>query len=226
MNVYGATGTRKRYMTWLTGAEFVEDKLKYLITVLMWAGFGLIHSIFISLQFTNWAKRVMGKYFAFYRLGYNLLSIVLLIALLSITKTLDSELVINFVPPWKTVQQVLLITSGVMIIWAFLSYDALEFVGIRQIMNIGHRRDSAQPRKITKKGLLGIVRHPMYLATIVFMWSLNSTRVDMLVHLILTIYILIGICLEERKLIKEFGSAYIEYQRDVPALVPFIKRWK
>jgi protein-S-isoprenylcysteine O-methyltransferase Ste14 len=192
----------------------------------MWAGFGVIHSVLISLRFTNWAKRLMGKYFAFYRLGYNLLAIVLFGVLLSVTNSLDSELIIKFISPWTILQKVLLVTSGVVIIWAFLSYDALEFVGIRQIMNMGHTRDTVQPRKITKKGLLGIVRHPMYLATIVFMWSLNSTRVDVFVHLILTIYIVIGIWLEERKLVKEFGSAYIEYQRDVPALVPFLKRQK
>jgi len=200
--------------------------LKYLVVVLMWVGFGVIHSVLISLHFTNWAKRVMGKYFAFYRLGYNLLSIVLFIVFLSITKTLDFELVINFIPPWTILQKVLLVTSGVVIIWAFLSYDPLEFIGIRQIMNIGHTRDTDQPRKITKRGLLGIVRHPMYFATIIFIWSLNSTRVDVLVHIILSIYILIGIWLEEKKLIKDFGYAYIEYQKDVPALVPFFKRCK
>ncbi|EHQ91029.1 putative protein-S-isoprenylcysteine methyltransferase [Desulfosporosinus youngiae DSM 17734] len=213
-------------MTWCCRVRIVGYKLKYLITVLIWTGFGVIHSALISLQFTNWAKRVMVRYFAFYRLGYNLLSIVLFIILFSITKSLDSELVINFVPPWMILQRVLLITSGVMIIWAFLSYDALEFIGIRQILNIGNKMNSAQPQIITKKGLLGMVRHPMNLATIVFMWSLDSTRVDVLVHLILTIYIIIGIWLEERKLIREFGSAYIEYQREVPALVPFIKKWK
>lgn len=200
--------------------------MKYLIIVLIWTGFGVVHSALISLKFTNWAKRVIVKYFAFYRLGYNLLSIVLFIILFSITKTLDSELVINFIPPSTILQRLLLITSGVMMIWAFLSYDVLEFAGIRQIINIGNKRGSAQPQIITKNGLLGIVRHPMYLATIVFMWSLDSTRVDVLVHLILTIYIIIGIRLEERKLIRKFGSAYIEYQRDVPALIPFIKKWK
>ncbi|KGK88117.1 protein-S-isoprenylcysteine methyltransferase [Desulfosporosinus sp. HMP52] len=200
--------------------------MKYLIISSIWSGFGIIHSALISLQFTNWAKRVMGRYFAFYRLGYNLLSISLFLVLFSITKSLDSDLILNFIPPWTILQLILLITSSVMIIWAFLSYDALEFVGIRQIMNINTKMNSARPQKITKKGLLGIVRHPMYLATIVFMWSLDSTRADVLVHLILTIYILIGIWLEERKLIREFGFAYIEYQRDVPALVPFLKKWK
>lgn len=198
--------------------------MKYLIVALMWIGFGLIHSLLIDLRFSNWAKRVMGRYFAFYRLGYNLLSLFLFSVMIYFTKTVDSELIYEFNPPWTILQLVLLVGSGVVIIWAFLSYDALEFVGIRQLINFGKRKDVYYPKTITKKGLLGVVRHPMYFASIVFIWSLNSTRTDIITHLILTIYILIGIKLEERKLVKEFGSMYIEYQKEVPALIPFTKR--
>ncbi len=198
--------------------------MKYLIVVLMWVGFGLIHSILIDLRFSNWAKQVMGRYFAFYRLGYNLLSLVLFSVLLYIAKTLDSELILKFVPPWAILQQVLLVGSGVVIIWAFLSYDVLEFVGIRQLMDFGKKKDFCYSKTITKKGLLGIVRHPIYFATLVFIWSLNSTRVDIVTHLVLTIYILLGIRLEESKLVKEFGFAYTQYQKEVPALIPFTKK--
>jgi len=118
----------------------------------------------------------------------------------------------------------LLIAAGLMIIWAFLSYDTLEFIGIRQITGVGARMKDTSSKTITYKGLLGVVRHPMYLATIIFMWSLNSTRVDILVHLVLTLYILIGIKLEKRKLIKQFGLSYIDYQKKVPALIPFTKK--
>lgn len=198
--------------------------MKYLIVVFLWVGFGVIHSILIDLRVSNWANRVLGRYFAFYRLGYNLLSMVLFSAMLYITKTLDSELILKFVPPWTIVQQILLIGSGVVIIWAFLSYDVLEFVGIRQLMSFGKKKGFYYPKTITKKGLLGIVRHPIYFATIVFIWGLNSTRVDIVAHLVLTIYILLGIRLEESKLVKEFGLAYTQYQMEVPALIPFTKK--
>ena len=198
--------------------------MKYLIIALMWIGYGAIHSLLISLQFSKWADKVVGRYFAFYRLAYNLFSIILFIVLLHYTNTLGSELVIKFLPPWTILQQILLIGSGLVIVWAFLSYDFLEFMGIRQILGLWEKENFTQPKTITKKGLLGIVRHPMYLSTIVFMWSLNSTWVDILAHSVLTIYILIGIRLEERKLINELGSAYIKYQKDVPSLIPFSKK--
>jgi protein-S-isoprenylcysteine O-methyltransferase Ste14 len=198
--------------------------LKYLIVALFWVGYGAIHSLLISSQFSKWVAKVMGKYFAFYRLAYNLLSLILLIVLLNYSKSLGTELVIKFLPPWIILQQVLLIGSGVVIVWAFLSYDFLEFMGIRQILEFREKKDFTHPKTITKRGLLGIVRHPMYLATIVFIWSLNSTWVDIVVHFVLTLYILIGIRLEERKLVRQLGSVYIEYQNDVPALIPFTKK--
>jgi protein-S-isoprenylcysteine O-methyltransferase Ste14 len=37
----------------------------------------------------------------------------------------------------------------------------------------------------------------------------------------LTAYIWIGLRFEERRLAREFGQAYHEYRRRVPALVPF-----
>ena len=141
---------------------------------------------------------VMGQYFAFYRLANNLFSMILLIVLFFYTNTLGTELVIKFSPPWTILQQFLLIGSGFLIVWAFLSYDFLEFMGIRQILEFTEKEVITYPKKITRKGLLGIVRHPMYSSTIVFMWSLNSTWTDILVHIILTIYILIGICVFRR----------------------------
>ena len=38
---------------------------------------------------------------------------------------------------------------------------------------------------------------------------------------LLTLYVVIGKWLEERKLVLEFGEAYLRYQRQVPMLIPF-----
>jgi len=48
--------------------------------------------------------------------------------------------------------------------------------------------------------------------------------VDIVVNIILTVYVIIGSILEEKKLILEFGDAYKKYQDDVPMLIPFTKR--
>jgi methanethiol S-methyltransferase len=40
---------------------------------------------------------------------------------------------------------------------------------------------------------------------------------------IITVYTLIGIGLEEKKLVNEFGESYSNYQASVPKLIPFLK---
>jgi protein-S-isoprenylcysteine O-methyltransferase Ste14 len=79
------------------------------------------------------------------------------------------------------------------------------------------------PGELKRDGLLGVVRHPMYFALIVYLWCQVFTMADIIVNIVLTIYVIMGTILEEKKLILEFGDAYIKYQQEVPMLIPFIK---
>jgi len=74
-----------------------------------------------------------------------------------------------------------------------------------------------------KNGLLGIVRHPMYFAVIIYLWCQTFRLSDVLVNAVLTVYVIIGTILEERKLVLEFGDPYVQYQKEVPMLIPFVK---
>jgi protein-S-isoprenylcysteine O-methyltransferase Ste14 len=114
--------------------------------------------------------------------------------------------------------------SIVMFAWAFFfDYDALSFFGIRQIIGFWKAKSSSQASEIKKRGLLGVIRHPMYLALIIFLWSRIFTMTDLLVNSVLTLYVIIGTKLEERKLVLEFGNNYLKYQQEVPMLIPFTK---
>lgn len=115
--------------------------------------------------------------------------------------------------------------SLLMFFWAFFfDYDSLSFFGIRQIINFGKVNRINAQKTIKKKGLLGVIRHPMYLALIIFLWTSTFNTLDILVNTILTIYVIIGTILEEKKLVLEFGNAYKKYQDEVPMLIPFTKR--
>jgi protein-S-isoprenylcysteine O-methyltransferase Ste14 len=111
-----------------------------------------------------------------------------------------------------------------MFFWAFFfNYDSLSFFGIRQALNFGKMEERNPSEKIKKNGLLGIVRHPMYLALIIILWCQIFTLSDIIVNTILTIYILIATRLEEKKLVLEFGDTYLKYQQEVPMFIPFSK---
>jgi protein-S-isoprenylcysteine O-methyltransferase Ste14 len=73
------------------------------------------------------------------------------------------------------------------------------------------------------------VRHPMYVCSLLFVWLMPAMSWNILAFNIgVTVYITIGVILEEHKLLLEFGEAYAEYQKRVPMLIPgfWLKRQK
>jgi len=112
-----------------------------------------------------------------------------------------------------------------MFFWAFfIDYDSLSFFGIRQILNFGKQEKVKTSGDLKIGGLLGTVRHPMYFALIVYLWCQTFTITDVIVNIVLTSYIFMGTIYEEKKLILEFGDAYVKYQQEVPMLIPYTKR--
>lgn len=198
--------------------------MKYLIIAFLWAGYCWFHSYLISIRFTKLMTRLLKKYYAFYRLFYILISLILLIPLINFTSHSDNEVIIIYGTTFNFVRYVLIWGSLLMFFWAFFfNYDSLSFFGIRQILNFGKIKETNPSEEIKKNGLLGIMRHPMYLALIIFLWCQTFRVTDIVVNTVLTIYVLIGTWLEEKKLVLEFGETYVKYKHEVPMLIPFTK---
>jgi len=88
-------------------------------------------------------------------------------------------------------------------------------------------RHSAKPGQMTLTitGPYRLIRHPLYLLSIVMIWSCPDLTTDrLLFNLLWTGWIVVGAYLEERDLVDEFGDSYREYRRRVPMLIPGCKR--
>ncbi len=71
------------------------------------------------------------------------------------------------------------------------------------------------------RGPYRYVRHPLYLFSLVLIWSTPRFSTDQLLFNVLwTIWIILGTRLEERDLLRDFGDTYREYQLSVPMLLP------
>jgi protein-S-isoprenylcysteine O-methyltransferase Ste14 len=66
------------------------------------------------------------------------------------------------------------------------------------------------------------VRHPLYLSSLLLLWSYPDLTLDrLLLNLLFTVWVIAGILLEERKLMAAYGEAYRSYQREVPMMIPW-----
>ncbi|WP_257167799.1 methanethiol S-methyltransferase [Bradyrhizobium sp. SRS-191] len=98
--------------------------------------------------------------------------------------------------------------------------DHFDLFGLRQALSAMR---GAQPPALPFKTplLYRLVRHPLMLGFLLAFWA---TPVMSLGHLLFaalsTGYILVGLWLEERDLVAQFGETYQRYRRRVPMLLP------
>jgi protein-S-isoprenylcysteine O-methyltransferase Ste14 len=116
------------------------------------------------------------------------------------------------------------ILLGIAVLLFFLGgrhYDARQVLGLRQIREGISNKVITDTGELNTSGVLGITRHPWYLATILFIWGRQLDVSAILVNVILTFYLIVGTYLEEKKLIGEFGEKYLAYQKRVSMLIPY-----
>lgn len=112
----------------------------------------------------------------------------------------------------------------VIVILSTFMIDHFDFFGLRQVY-LNLRNVEYEPLEFRIVALYKYVRHPMMFGLILAFWSTPRMTVGHITFSItMTAYILIGVTLEERDLVRSFGERYKEYQRKVPMLVPFLKR--
>lgn len=188
--------------------------------VLAWAVYFSIHSIWASSVFKNIVNSRVKWLKSSYRLLFNFFAVILLIPVIYIQRNLKDDILL-----FEPVTAILVIgyagiAVGVLIgIAGFKNYDFSEFTGIYQLK---HHHDF-HPEQLNTSGLHGVVRHPLYFALIVMLWSyfLTQPQLNLLVSgLCITAYLYIGTLFEEKKLIDEFGDIYREYKKNVSMLIP------
>ena len=108
--------------------------MDYLLIALMWTAYCALHSFLISIWFTNLMKRSLKEYYAFYRLFYNAIALILFVPLYLYTIQTKSEVIITYSFPFTIIRYVLISFSILISLKAFFfDYDYLTFFGIRQM---------------------------------------------------------------------------------------------
>ena len=195
---------------------------EYLVLIILWIIWCFIHSGMISLTVTDYLKKILGSYYKFYRLFFNLVAFTTFIPLIFYSKSLKGPILFRWEGSLTIVQIALLIIVMSLFIAGLFKYDILQILGIRQIKSGKSHATLSESGDIDTSGILSITRHPWYLATIMLVWTYFREMYvsTLIVNIILTIYLIIGTILEERKLIIELGDSYRHYMNRVSMLFP------
>ena len=187
-----------------------------ILAVALW---GIVHSWLASHTFKRWLMRVLGDGFKkFYRLLYNLFSVISIVPVLYLMLTLPDQDFYHVPAPWRYLMFAGQGLSAILLLVSLLQTDILSFAGLQQIVA------AEKPGKLVVNGVYRWVRHPLYTFMLAFAWLSPSVSVNLfVVYVAFTLYILVGIYFEERKLLREFGQAYADYKAVTPMLIPGLR---
>lgn len=197
--------------------------MEYLFLASLWIIWCIVHSTMISLALTGYLKNKLGHYFRFYRFFYNTLAISTFSPLVHYGGAIKAPLLFRW-EGYMIILQLFLVAIGVLlVVLGWISYDILHLMGFRQIKTGSSNSYISKTGNFDTSGILGVTRHPWYLAAIILLWTGYRTIyvTTLIVGIILTFYLLIGTILEERKLLHEYGDEYRRYQKNVSMLIPF-----
>jgi len=190
-------------MTWL------------ILLVVLW---GIVHSIMASLKFKafleKWLETTLMQ---FYRLFYNIFSVISFIPILWLMRVLPDRTLYQISAPWLYLILLVQVFAALGLAVGFFQTDLWDFAGLRQVIGPPVEGES----RLVISGFYRYMRHPLYTFGLLVIWLTPLMTVNILVvYIALTIYIVIGAYFEEKKLLRDYGEVYAEYQLKTPMLLP------
>lgn len=188
------------------------------INIVLIALFAAQHTIMARPVFKNWLATFLPE--ATTRSSYMLMSGVFSIVAIYFWQPLPGTIWIVENTTLK-----LALWSAYSLAWVYLLVatfvtNHFELMGLRQVY-LYFRNKPYTSLPFTQKLMYRYSRHPMMLGFLVGMWCVPvMSLAHMSMAVLLTAYIFMGIYFEERDLIKNFGSVYRQYKKEIATFIP------
>lgn len=187
-----------------------------------WVAYAALHSLFAALGCKAWVTRRWPAFAPYYRLAFNLQSVILVLPLVWATYALPGDWLWRWAGPWAWLANGLALVAMAGFVLSSGTYDMGEFLGTTPWRE--KRRDAVEHEGFRISPLHRHVRHPWYALGLVLIWTRDMSAPLLVSALAITLYFVFGSWLEERKLEAHFGTAYRDYRQRVPGLIPL--PWK
>ncbi len=193
--------------------------LTHLITIaLLWLGYFVIHSLLASITIKQWVATHHPYWMPGYRMGFNVLSVVLLLPILLLSYQWHSEPLWQWPSILGWVMNAIALLTVVAFYYSLRYYDMAEFSGTRQWRE--RNRLVTDQENFVIGDFHRFVRHPWYTMGIILIWCRELDAVMLVSAIMLTLYFVIGSRIEEKKLRHYYGETYQRFQQRVPGLIP------
>lgn len=190
----------------------------HIVFVIRFCLFALAHSLFATSRVKRAIGGAAGREPRFYRLIYNLASLVMFAWVMSAWR---NSPVLYYAPGvWSLVMYLLQFAIASVLLCCLRQTGVADLLGFEQI-----RATASPPPRLITSGCYGVVRHPLYLLTILFL-VLNPVMTArwLLLTILSVIYFTGGALIEEQRLVGQFGDEYRRYRREVPFMIPGARR--
>lgn len=197
--------------------------MNLILLSLLWIGWCAAHSLLIAPAVSDAAFRRISWLARWHRLLYNGFAALTLIPLMVVTAQAGGAPVFGWEGWWNLLRLVMLLSALLLFRGGAAEYDTQALLGLRQLRTGESQLLLSDSPKFADSGVFGLVRHPWYLGSLLFIWSVLPAYPPgpFLAAVILSLYLVVGTLLEERKIIARHGDSYRLYQQRVSMLLPW-----
>ena len=194
----------------------------FLIIFVVWA---IVHSITAAFSTKRFVRKHIGAaaYEGLYRLGYNLFATLTFLPVLYVLAVAVPQTAVWNIPaPYSYASLAIRWTGIIGLVISAFQTDIWDFAGLRQAGRyLSGDNSIIPPPRLVIKGTYALVRHPLYLFSMMMIWFYPVMTLNGLIfNVLVSIYFWIGATYEEKRLAVEFGQDYVTYQQKVPGFFP------